>query len=144
MAHIVNLTKRSLENILAVGDVVTLQNSAELMTVESVRTGTFGVVLECVWFDRDDALCYNRHPFNKMHVFPRTTPHLKAEPGVEVRLRSRGPVMTVRDVQMREGIEYANCAWTGPTGRERRRLFPVDALVWTMMERFEGLHGESI
>jgi uncharacterized protein YodC (DUF2158 family) len=79
-----------------------------------------------------------------MHVFPRTTPHLKAEPGVEVRLRSRGPVMTVRDVQMREGIEYANCAWTGPTGRERRRLFPVDALVWTMMERFEGLHGESI
>jgi hypothetical protein len=35
----VNLTKRSLENILAVGDVVTLQNSAELMTVESVRTG---------------------------------------------------------------------------------------------------------
>lgn len=139
-----NLTKRSLENSLAIGDVVTLQNSDNLMTVEAVRAETFGVVLECVWFDRDDALCYHRHPLNKLDAFPRSTPHLNLQPGMEIRLRSRGPVMTVRDIQVRDGVEYANCIWTGPMGRERLRLFPVGALVLTMMERFEGRHGETL
>lgn len=114
------------------------------MTVEGVRSDTFGVVLECVWFDNDDCLRYRRYPLNQIDVFPRPNSEETIEKGTEVRLRSRGPVMTVRILKTREGLHYAECLWTGPMDRERRRLFPLDTLALTMMERFELMNGKLI
>ncbi len=114
------------------------------MTVESARLETFGVVLDCIWFDTEDCLRYGRHPVNTIDVFPRPAPERDIVKGMEVRLRSRGPVMTVRNLRAKDGLEMADCVWNGPMGRERRRLFPVETLVLTMMERFEGLGGEFV
>lgn len=126
------------------GDVVTLQDRIELMTVEAVRSETFGLVLDCIWFDSDVGLRYRRFPVVDIDIFPRNLIDPKLEAGMEVRLRSRGPVMTVRSVSKRDGIAYADCVWTGPMNRERRRLFPTETLVLTMMERFEGRSGEAV
>lgn len=126
------------------GDVVTLQDRIELMTVEAVRSETFGLVLDCIWFDREDCLRYRRFPASDIDIFPRNDSEPCICKGMEVRLRSRGPVMSVAALRTREGERYAECVWTGPMNRERRRLFPRDTLVLTMMERFEGLRGEAL
>lgn len=131
------VTKRSPNAEVAVGDVVTLRDRIELMTVEAVRFETFGPVLDCIWFDGDDGLRYRRYPVANIDIFPKANPDMDIAVGTEVRLRSRGPVMTVRRMTSREGAPYAECVWTGPMGRERRRLFPVQGLVLTIMERFE-------
>ncbi|MEM7728221.1 MAG: hypothetical protein AAF311_03005 [Pseudomonadota bacterium] len=139
-----NVTKRALKAEVATGDVVTLQDRMDLMTVEAVHVETFGPVLDCIWFDGDDCLRYRRYPANAIDVFPRPAPERDIVKGMEVRLRSRGPVMTVRSIRTRGGARFAECIWTGPMARERRRLFPVGVLVLTMMERFEGLSGELV
>ncbi len=139
----VKATKRSLETSVAVGDVVTLRDRVDLMTVEAVHVETFGPVLDCIWFDADDCLRYRRYPANIIDVFPRPASEREIAVGTEVRLRSRGPVMTVRSLRDREGVQYAECVWTGPMGRERRRLFPISVLVLTIMERFIGLDGQD-
>jgi len=143
-AHSVIVTKKSLKNDVATGDVVTLHHHSSLMTVEAIRSETFGVVLDCVWFDSDDSLRFKRVPLNKADIFPLTEAPANIMRGMEIRLRSRGPVMTVRELRIRDGVEYADCVWTGPMDRERCRMFPTSALVLTMMERFEGALGESI
>lgn len=139
-----NVTKISLRRQVAAGDVVTLSGGDVLMTVEAIRSETFGVVLDCVWFDRDDALRFVRQPLNSVDLFSRPNAPFEISKGMEVRLRSRGPVMTVLGFDVREGTSYAKCLWNGPSGRERQRLLPVSALVLTIMERFEGPNGRSI
>lgn len=140
----VTVTKRSLDGDVAIGDVVTLQDRIELMTVEAVRSETFGLVIDCCWFDRKDCLRFRRFPVSTIDIFPRAARERDLETGMEVRLRSRGPVMTIRRICERESRTFAECVWTGPMGRERRRLFPRSALVLTMIERFEGLGGQEI
>lgn len=131
-------TRRAYKQSVVIGDVVTLQDRIELMTVEAARVETFGAVLDCIWFDQDDSLRYRRHSLNTVDLFPRENLNINIKVGMEVRLRSRGPVMTVRKLHDREDGRYAECIWTGPMGRERRRLFPISSLVLTMLERFEG------
>ncbi|MEM9601053.1 MAG: DUF2158 domain-containing protein [Pseudomonadota bacterium] len=138
------LTKKSLSGEIAIGDVVTLQDRIALMTVEAVHAETFGPVIDCCWFDENDCLRFRRFPVHMIDIFPRPATERDIRVGMEVRLRSRGPVMTVSEITERDGRHYATCRWTGPTGRERRRLFPAVALVLTMIERFEGLSGEEI
>lgn len=135
------VTKRSLEGDIYTGDVVTLRDGSELMTVEAVHQNTFGIVLDCIWFDGDDALRFSRFPVNAVAFFPRKVVYPSFKVGMEVRLRSRGPVMTIRRLIERTGEEWAECAWTGVSGRERKRAFSLDCLVLTMLERFEDEDG---
>ena len=128
----------------AIGDVVTRQDRIELMTVEGVRDSAFGPVLDCCWFDADDALRFRSFPAASLDVFPRPIPEKPISLHTEVRLRSRGPVMTVRALRRKNGVSLADCAWTSPSGAERRRLFPRSGLVLTLLERFESLGGEEI
>lgn len=114
------------------------------MTVESVRLETFGPVLDCIWFDREDCLRFGRFPLKAIDIFPRSLAEKSLSAGLEVRLRSRGPVMTISHMERRDGLHYASCLWNGPMGRERQRLFPVETLVLTMMERFEGYGGQPL
>lgn len=129
---------------VAVGDVVTQQDRTELMTVECVRVTTFGPVVDCCWFDSEDGLRFRSFPVAQLDLFPRTDPVDRVGIGTEVRLRSRGPVMTVRALRRKDGVSLAQCAWTGPMGVERKRLFPRDGLVLTMLERFEDQGGREI
>ncbi|MGB6231495.1 MAG: DUF2158 domain-containing protein [Litorimonas sp.] len=133
------LTKRSYSHDVATGDVVRLKDRADLMTVEAVHQETFGPVLDCIWFDSEDGLRYRRFPVSQTDIFPRPAPmNGGLSVGLEVRLRSRGPVMTVRALTTRDGVPFAQCVWTGALNRERRRLFPVETLVLSILERFEG------
>ncbi|MGB3455758.1 MAG: hypothetical protein WBG08_10670 [Litorimonas sp.] len=129
---------------LAPGDVVTLRDCVDLMTVEAVHMETFGPVLDCIWFEGDDSLRYRRFPASAVDVFPRPAEDRVIAKGLDVRLRSRGPVMTVRRLKTRDAGRFAECVWTGPMGQERRRLFPAETLVLTILERFEGLAGEAL
>lgn len=108
------------------------------MTVEGVRLSAFGVHVDCCWFDGEDCLRFGSFPARSLDVFPRPLkePAIKIE--TEVRLRSRGPVMTVKGFRAKMGYRYAICEWNGPMGRERQRLFPVECLTLTLLERFEG------
>ena len=142
--HIVVKPKEHTPAHIAVGDVVTLQDRVSLMTVEHVRPSAFGPVVDCCWFDADDALRFRSFPAMQLDIFPRPAPERPIGLNTEVRLRSRGPVMTVRKLRRRDGVALADCAWTGPGGTERRRLFPQASLVLTLLERFEDLGGREL
>ena len=126
-----------------VGDVVTLRDRMQLMTVEGVRPGPFGLVIDCCWFEGEDSLRFSSFPAASVDVFPRPSPERAITSGSEVRLRSRGPVMSVGRLRKRDGVRLAECIWTGPTGIDRRRLFPTSGLVFTLMERFQTEGGEE-
>ena len=134
---------RQAERTLAPGDVVTLQDRIELMTVETVHAGAFGLEVGCCWFDADDGLRFRSFPLTQLDLFPKPVPEKPIAVGTEVRLRSRGPVMTVQSLQGRGADAIAACEWTGPTGADRRRIFPRNALVLTMLERFQDMSGRE-
>ena len=136
--------RKQLESTIAPGDVVTLQDRIELMTVEGVRAGAFGTEVACCWFDADDCLRFRAFPLSKLDIFPRPIPERPIAKGTEVRLRSRGPIMTVRRLERRPDGVFAECVWTGASGGERRRMFPKDGLVLTMLERFHDLGGREV
>lgn len=138
------IEQKKLDDELAIGDVVTLQDRVELMTVEGVWSSAFGIMLDCCWFDREDGLRYSRFPAQSVDVFPRPMPEPTIKIGTEVRLRSRGPVMTVRGFRTKSGCRYAICVWTGAMGRERQRLFPVECLTLTLLERFEDIECREL
>lgn len=129
---------------VAVGDVVTQRDRIALMTVEAVRSSAFGPEVDCCWFDGDDALRFRSFPMNHLDLFPRAVREGRITINTEVRLRSRGPVMTVRALRRKGGLSFAECVWTGAGGAERRRLFPRDGLVLTLLERFEDLGGREL
>lgn len=114
------------------------------MTVEGVRVGTFGTEVDCCWFDAEDCLHFRTFPSGQLDVFPRPLPERAIGLNMEVRLRSRGPVMTVRALRRKGRTAFADCGWTGPMQAERRRLFPRAALVLTLLERFEALDGQEL
>lgn len=132
------------QDVIAVGDVVTQTDAIDLMTVEGLRGSAFGTVVDCCWFDSDDSLRFRTFPAAQLDLFPRPGPTASISIGTEVRLRSRGPVMTVRALRRKAGVALADCAWSGPMGVERRRLFPRSGLVLTMLERFEDSGGREI
>ena len=143
-AQRVTVTKRSTEEGVGPGAVIALQDRSELMTVEAVRQDTFGLVLDCVWFDAEDCLRFRRFPLKNIDWFPRQESTKRLQKGMEVRLRSRGPVMSVSRIMTKAGATLVECVWSGVMGRERRRAFPVDCLVLTIMERFELGDGRSL
>lgn len=126
-----------------VGDVVTLRERMQLMTVEGVRDGAFGAVIDCCWFDASDALRFSSFPAGTVDVFPRPSPERPIAAGAEVRLRSRGPVMSVERLRRTDTGTMAECSWSGPGGIDRRRLFPTRGLVFTLIERFQTQEGEE-
>ena len=132
------------KNGVAIGDVVMLRDRNTLMTVEGVRPTTFGVILDSCWFDHEDSLRFSSFPEKMLDIFPRTERSPQIKIGTEVRLRSRGPVMSIRGFRTKEGLRYAICVWTGTLGRERQRMFPVDCLTLTLLERFEVEDGAEI
>lgn len=141
---ILTVEQTVIEADIAVGDVVTLQDRIELMSVEGIRMSAFGLMLDCCWFDKADGLSFSSFPAHNLDVFPRPSPERAVRIGTEVRLRSRGPVMSVQGFRSKEGRRYALCVWNGPAKRERQRLFPVECLTLTLLERFETRFGNDL
>ena len=136
--------RESTQPHFAIGDVVSLRDRIELMTVEGIRVGAFGVEVDCCWFDAQDGLRFRTFPAVQLDLFPKPEGSSAISIGTEVRLRSRGPVMTVRALRRKTGVAFADCVWSGAGGVERRRLFPRDGLVLTLLERFQDKGGAEI
>jgi uncharacterized protein YodC (DUF2158 family) len=114
------------------GMVVSHQDEIRLMTVERVKTSPFGTSADCSWFS-GDTLRYGALPVRVLDVFPHPVKAPELWRGVEVRLRSGGPVMTVVDDTASNDPGYALCEWDGQGGFSRRRSFPVDCLVTSIL-----------
>ena len=119
------------------GDLVALRDSLLLMTVEAVRENPFGVSLYCCWFDGNDCLQFSEYPATHLDLYPREFSDPDIRIGTELRLRSRGPVMTVINIEMIGTEAYALCEWTGPNDRPRRREFPVRGLVLSILDQLD-------
>lgn len=121
------------------GDVVTLKDRIDPMTVEAIRDSPFGITLSCCWFDGQDCLNYSDFSAKSLNRFPRLIKEPEITLGTELRLRSRGPVMTVMYIEDLPEGRFATCEWTGPNDKPRQRMFPVNGLVLSMFDELGAL-----
>ncbi|MGB3455329.1 MAG: hypothetical protein WBG08_05795 [Litorimonas sp.] len=117
---------------LAPGMVVSHQDELKTMTVERISASRFGLTVSCSWFD-GDALRYADVPRRQLDLFPHPVTSLAVRAGLEVRLRSGGPVMTVLSEDPK--THTVMCGWDGPGGYSRRRAFPRDCLRTSMFRQ---------
>ncbi|MEM7730368.1 MAG: hypothetical protein AAF311_14050 [Pseudomonadota bacterium] len=119
-----------IDETLKQGMVVSHQDEIRLMTVERVAPTRFGPAVSCSWFS-GETLRFGDVPCRVLDTFPHPVVRPNIWKGVEVRLRSGGPVMTV--ISARHDTDTALCEWDGPEGHPRRRSFPVDCLVTSIL-----------
>ena len=127
-----------------VGDVVTLRDRIQLMSVEAVSHEGSKWSLMCSWFGSEEALKFGSFSEEDVDLFPRGMAEPCISTGTEVRLRSRGPVMTVAEILFDGIANFATCVWTAPNGMERKRKFPVEVLALSLFERFQLANGSEV
>lgn len=111
---------------ITVGQVVSFDETPELMTVEAIAYGAFGPIASCVYFDDSQSLREVRLPVRVLVQRTQQKSVKRVEANSVVRLRSGSPEMQI--ISLNRSANRSICVWTGIEGVTRKRQFAITAL----------------